>query len=62
MDHAGFGSFVALIPSPLGIGTVTLEDGGRAQGFLCEPHALEGAEDITADGGWRVYLARAQGI
>ena len=62
MEHAAFGSFVALIPSPLGIGTLALEDGGRAQGFLCEPHALEGAEDITADGGWRAYLARAQGI
>jgi allophanate hydrolase len=58
MDHAGFGSFVALIPPPLGIGTLALEDGGHAQGFLCEPHALDGAEDITAAGGWRAYLAQ----
>ena len=25
-------------------------------GFLCEPGALEGAEDITSYGGWRAYL------
>jgi allophanate hydrolase len=58
MDHAAFGSFVALIPPPLGIGTLALEDGGQAKGFLCEPYALEGAEDITEQGGWRAYLAQ----
>lgn len=59
MDAAGFGSFVALIPAPLGIGTLTLSDGRQVKGFLCETHALEGAEDITSYGGWRAYLARA---
>jgi allophanate hydrolase len=52
-----FGSFVALIPSPLCIGTIALEDGSSVQGFLCEPAALEGATDITAYGGWRAYMA-----
>lgn len=52
-----FGSFVAEIPAPLGIGTVTLEDGGSVKGFICEPAALDGAQDITAYGGWRDYLA-----
>lgn len=59
MDHAAFGSFVALIPPPLGIGTLALEEGGQAKGFLCEAYALEGAQDITAHGGWRAYLAGA---
>ena len=59
MDFAAFGSFVAEIPPPLGIGTVTLEDGGRVKSFLCEAHAIAGAEDITAFGGWRNWLARA---
>jgi allophanate hydrolase len=59
MDHAAFGSFVALIPPPLGIGTLALEDGTQAKGFLCEPYALQGAEDITGRGGWRAYLAPA---
>ncbi|MET1045079.1 MAG: allophanate hydrolase, partial [Hyphomicrobium sp.] len=53
MDDAAFGSFVALIPAPLGIGTLVLEDGRRVKGFLCEGHATEGAEDITGFGGWR---------
>jgi allophanate hydrolase len=52
-----FGSFVAGIPAPLGIGTVVLEDGSTVQGFVCEQHALNGAEDITHLGGWRAYLA-----
>ncbi|MET1046775.1 MAG: amidase, partial [Hyphomicrobium sp.] len=49
---------VALIPAPLGIGTLVLEDGRRVKGFLCEGHATEGAEDITGFGGWRGWLAR----
>ena len=58
MDTAQFGGFVAEIPSPLGIGTLTLEDGSEVKGFLCEPHALEGATDITALGGWRPWLSQ----
>jgi allophanate hydrolase len=61
LDPAGFGSFVAEIPPPLGIGTVTLEDGSRVKGFLCEAHALGGARDITEFGGWRNWLAQKAG-
>ena len=57
LPDRAFGSFVAGIPAPLGIGTVTLEDGSRVQGFVCEAVATEGAEDITAFGGWRAWLA-----
>ena len=52
-----FGSFVAGIPAPLGIGTVELEDGSTVQGFVCEEVAARQARDITALGGWRAYLA-----
>ena len=52
-----FGSFVATIPSPLGIGKVLLEDGTTASGFLCETIATQGAVDITRFGGWRSYIA-----
>jgi allophanate hydrolase len=55
LDEASFGSFVAEIPPPLGIGTVELEDGSSIKGFLCEPLGLEGARDITAFGGWRAF-------
>lgn len=51
-----FGSFVAGIPAPLGIGKVDLEDGQQVSGFLCEAFAVEGARDITSFGGWRQYL------
>jgi len=56
-----FGSFVAGIPGPLGIGTVELADGGKVQGFVCEAHAASGATDITAYGGWRAWLAAKPG-
>ena len=58
MDAAAFGSFVALIPPPLGIGTLKLDDGSLVKGFLCEPHGIKGATDITSFGGWRAWLAR----
>lgn len=53
----GFGSFVAAIPPPLGIGSLELETGEIVKGFLCEPHALAGARDISAFGGWRAFLS-----
>ncbi len=57
LDVAQFGGFVADVPPPLAIGTVTLEDGADVKGFVAEPRALAGAEDITALGGWRAYMA-----
>ena len=60
MTHAAFGEFVAEVPPPLAIGSLLLADGRVVKGFVCEPHALEGATDITAHGGWRAYLARTQ--
>jgi allophanate hydrolase len=61
MDEEAFGSFVALIPAPLGIGTLTLADGRTVKGFLCEAYAIRGAEDITEFGGWRAWLGRSTG-
>ena len=53
-----YGSFVAAIPAPLGIGTVELEDGSTVQGFVCEALATRVARDITSFGSWRAYLAQ----
>ncbi|MDM0015708.1 allophanate hydrolase [Variovorax sp. J22P168] len=58
MPLAHYGSFVALIPAPLGIGTLALAGGRSVQGFLCESLALDGADDITSLGGWRAYMAQ----
>jgi allophanate hydrolase len=55
LDDARFGSFVAEIPPPLGIGTLDLEDGTHVKGFLCEPIGLDGARDITEFGGWVAF-------
>ena len=54
-----FGRFVAAIPAPLGIGRVALCDGSAVAGFLCEAHAVVGAQEITHYGGWRGYVAAA---
>jgi len=57
LPQARLGSFLALVPSPLGLGSIELADGTLVHGFLCEPFALEGARDISHFGGWRAYLA-----
>jgi allophanate hydrolase len=53
---ATYGAFVAEIGSPLGIGTVDLDDGRRVQGFLCEAWTTVGRRDITEWGGWKAWL------
>ncbi|OYY75402.1 MAG: allophanate hydrolase [Gammaproteobacteria bacterium 28-57-27] len=48
--------FLAEIPAPLGLGTLTLADGSTVTGFICEPRALVDAQDVTEFGGWRAYI------
>ncbi len=52
-----FGSFVANIPAPLGIGKLELADGRWVSGFICELYALDDAQEITHLGGWRQYMS-----
>jgi allophanate hydrolase len=59
LPAAGFGAFVAAVPSPLSIGTVQLADGRSVKGFIVESAALDGARDISSFGGWRAYMAQA---
>lgn len=58
LPASAFGSFVAGIPAPLGIGKLKLIDGSEVCGFICEPAGLAGAEDITPLGSWRRWLAQ----
>lgn len=58
MGTAECGSFIDLIPPPLCIGTLELENGEMVKGFLVESYAVEGALEITHFGGWRNYLAQ----
>jgi allophanate hydrolase len=57
LSPAAFGRFVAAIPSPLGVGTLLLADGSRPKGFLVEPEAVAGAQDVSSFGGWRAFIA-----
>jgi allophanate hydrolase len=49
-----FGSFVAGIAQPLGIGKVELSNGTWLTGFIAESHAAKG-ENISSFGSWRIY-------
>jgi allophanate hydrolase len=51
------GSFLAMIPPPLGLGSIELADGRWVKGFICEGAGLAGAEDISHFGGWRAFMA-----
>jgi allophanate hydrolase len=57
MPAAEFGGFVAGIPAPLGIGKLQLADGRELPGFICEPHGVGDAQEISDLGGWRAYIA-----
>ena len=56
LEPAAFGDFVSKIPGPLGIGKVLLKSGEEVSGFIAEPRATAGAEEITRLGGWRAWL------
>ena len=55
LPPAGLAELVAALPAPMALGRVRLRDGSEPIGFLCEPAALEGTEDITAWGSWTSY-------
>jgi len=58
LEHVG--SFLALVPPPLGLGSLELAGGRWVHGFICEGHALAGARDISEHGGWRAYMRSLQ--
>jgi len=57
LSAEAFGRFVADVPAPLSIGTITLADGRQVKGFLVEAEGINGARDITDFGGWRAFVA-----
>ncbi len=58
---AAFGKFVGMIPAPLGIGKVKLEDGSVVSGFIAEAEITGYGTDITAFADWRRYTEYLQG-
>jgi allophanate hydrolase len=57
MPLSEFGKFALLIPAPLAMGKVQLEDGTEVPGFVCEASGRKNGKDITQFGGWR-YLPK----
>ncbi len=51
------GTLLSQIPEPLGLGRLHLADNSWVTGFIGEPVASIGAEDITHLGGWRKFVA-----
>jgi allophanate hydrolase len=62
LPPAGLGTLAADLPAPMALGSVRLADRREVVGFLCEPCAVEGAEDITEHGGWRAYLTSQEAV
>jgi allophanate hydrolase len=56
LTPAAFGTFVAAIPPPLGVGTIAFADGTSAKSFLVEAEGVKGARDVTSFGGWRAFV------
>jgi hypothetical protein len=63
MPIDNFGHFMMLVPGPLGIGSVELDDGSSVKGFICEGWVKEAAaagapnvEEITHLGSWLKYV------
>lgn len=56
LPAAEVGGFLAGIPAPLGLGTLTLADGTAPKGFLCEAVATAAAADVSAVGDWRLVV------
>lgn len=55
MPMENFGSFVAGIPAPLGIGKVEMADGNWYCGFMSEGNVVADAKNISEFGGWKAY-------
>jgi allophanate hydrolase len=58
LPAAGFARFMTGLATPMAVGRVFLDDGRDVLGFVCEPAAALGADDITDYGGWRAWRDR----
>lgn len=58
MPLENFGKFMKQIQSPLGIGTVYLDDDSSVYGFLCESDYLKDAKEISHLKSWRNFLCQ----
>lgn len=55
LSYEALGKFLSGIPSPLGLGQISMENGSQVTGFICEPYIIPHSSDITSYKGWRYY-------
>jgi len=58
MKVENFGKFMKQIASPLGIGSVFLEDDTYVYGFLCEADFVKDAKEISELKSWRNFICQ----
>jgi len=58
MGVENFGKFMKQIASPLGIGSVFLEDDTYVYGFLCEADFVKDAKEISELKSWRNFICQ----
>src|SRR6202012_2242374 len=56
VSTAVLGDFLAALPAPMTLGSVTLSNGDEVVGFSCALDAWEAGEDISQHGDWPSYL------
>jgi hypothetical protein len=56
LSPSALGTLLTRIAPPLGLGTIQLDGGHTAHGFLCEAYAADEAADISRHGSWPDYL------
>jgi hypothetical protein len=56
IPRPGFAQVVESEAEGLCVGRVPLDDGPAPLGVLIEPRMVDGAEEISAFGGWRAYV------
>ncbi len=54
---ARLAEFLGDVARPMCVGQVELSDGRQVLGFLCEPHALDSAQNISDFRGWAEYTS-----
>ncbi|OSC40529.1 allophanate hydrolase [Mycobacterium decipiens] len=57
LSEAGLGRFLAVLPTPMALTSVELDDGSTVVGFTATHDATTAAIDITEHGSWTRYLA-----
>ena len=57
LPHQAVGALLGMVPAPLGLGPVELDDGSTVTSFLVPAEDVSTAEDVSAFGGWRGFLA-----